>query len=119
MLTPKTARRIEREARRYLGKKYDRTSFNCLTFVRAVYAKVGLKPPPLRLNVSAAQLLDPPTGFVLYLKRRGSASRKPITHAVIILDKRTCIHCSYYFGGKVVISTLDEILKEYDVAKIT
>jgi hypothetical protein len=107
---------IKNEAIRYIGKKYDRIHFNCLTFARLVYQKVGLTLPPLQLNVTLSQLKNPPVGFVVYLRRKNSKNICRFTHVAILMDDRMCIHCSYFFGGSVVVSRLDELLDFYSLA---
>ncbi|MDO8469535.1 MAG: hypothetical protein Q7S84_00760 [bacterium] len=117
MLTEETRRQIEAEATRHLGTPYTR-DFNCMTFVRTMYRAVELTLPPVAANVRFMELADPPIGHILYLRHKESSVRRSYTHAAIILPGRRCIHCSYYFGGKVVVSELDELLKTYDVAGI-
>lgn len=116
MLSPTTQSDIVAEALRYLGKEYDRSHFNCLTFARLVYEKVGLKLPPIQLNITPLQLTDPPLGYVLYLKYKQSKSTGKFTHVGILIGNRECIHCSYFFGGKVVITRLDELFGVYELA---
>ena len=116
MLRQEIVLQIKKEALNYLGNKYDHTHFNCMTFVRSVYEKVGLKLPPLYLNVTYSSLNNNAEGFIIYLKRKGLNNTKRFTHAGIILDRLTCIHCSYYSGGMVVLTGMKELLKDYDIA---
>jgi len=113
-LNPRIAGQIEAEAMQFLGTPYAR-DFNCMTFVRAVYRAVGLTLPPMALNVTTADLVNPPIGYVLYVQHK-QAPRRGYSHVVIILPRRRCIHCSYYFGRKVVITDLDELMALYDIA---
>ena len=101
-----------------LGRPYSE-AYKCLTFVRDVYGAVGLTLPPIVMNVRREQLENPPVGFVLYLRRKSkrSATSTRFTHAGIIIPERSLIHCSYYFGKKVVISDLDEVLEIYDLVE--
>ncbi len=116
MLSQQVQCGIKNEAIRYIGRKYDRVHFNCLTFVRLVYQKVGFTLPPLQLNVTLSQLKNPPVGFVLYLKRKNTEGTGRFTHVAILMDDMMCIHCSYFFGGSVVKSKIDELLDFYDLA---
>ena len=101
-------------ARRYLGRPYQE-DFTCLDFVRAVYAEHGLSVPPASLNLDAADLADPPIGFVLYLRRKAYIGTRTWTHMVLIASATECIHCSRFFGGKVVLTPLRHIRAIYEV----
>lgn len=102
-------------ARRYLGSPYQ-DDFTCLDFVRTVYAKHGFTVPPIELNLQAKDLENPPIGFVLYLRRRGYSGDRRWTHVTIVVSATECIHCSHYFGDKVVITPLKDVLSFYDIA---
>lgn len=115
-ISKELAKKIEKESLMYLGEPYT-TEFKCMTFVRIIYGKLGLALPPLSHNVRPEELSNPPVGYVLYLRRRASKSGKAITHVAIIISERRVIHCSYYFGKKVVITPIDEILNMYEISK--
>ncbi len=116
MLSQDKQRDIVTEALRHLGREYDRVHFNCLTFVRLVYENVGLKLPPLRLNILPSQLTNPPVGFMLYLKHKTASKDRRFTHVAIVLDNCTCIHCSKFFGNAVVITEYEKLFEMYDLA---
>lgn len=105
---------IERIALKYLGRAYE-SRFRCLDFVRAVYAEMGMTIPPVRLNVKPVDLTNPPVGHVLFLRHKQAARKEGYTHVAIIISGHRCIHNSYYFGKKVVITPLDELLACYEV----
>lgn len=107
---------IERIALTYLGRKYE-PGFRCLDFVRCVYAEAGLTVFPVTRNVRPEELANPPVGHVLFLKHRQASKERRCTHAVIIISGGRCIHNSYYFGKKVVVTPLDQILSLYEVAQ--
>lgn len=100
-------------ARTYLGRDYTR-SFNCLDFVREVYRAHGLTVPPPFLNLRPEDLSDPSPGYVLYLRHK-TFSGDGWTHVAIIASSESCIHCSYYFGRKVVITSIADMLSMYNV----
>lgn len=105
----------------YLGRPYNR-KFQCIDFAREVYRTVGIeipklsgdRPVPQDINIRHDDLVNPPIGHMLFLRRKGTRSTRLWTHAVIILPGSNCIHCSHFFGGKVVISSMGEILAFYD-----
>jgi cell wall-associated NlpC family hydrolase len=109
---------IVNESFKYLDVSYDPLNFNCLDFVRKVYSKFGIDPPPWKLNPSLLNLRydEVPVGYVIYLKHREDSMNRNFTHAAIFIGNQKFIHCSYYFGNKVVISEMDELLKIYDIA---
>ena len=113
-LTVEEAERIEGFALSYLGCKYEAGIFNCKDFVQAVYRDVGIAYPPLSLNVSKDELLNPPIGHVLFLKHKEST--RQVSHVGIVISGRRCIHNSRYFGGQVVVTPLEELFKIYDLS---
>ncbi|MDB4983931.1 MAG: hypothetical protein JWM20_110 [Patescibacteria group bacterium] len=109
----------------YLEHPYSKEIFNCVTFVRAVYKSADIDipllnpgPPAFELNISRWQCDDPPVGHMIFLKDPlDPRKERAWTHIVIALENKTCIHCSLFFGRKVVISTLDEIFARYEFAE--
>lgn len=106
---------IVETALRYLGRPYDRENFKCFHFVREVYTLLGLKPPPLSENLTVEQMLDPPIGHLLYLKHKEDTKQRRWSHVAIVISKEEVIHNSLWFGEKVVISKLSEILELYTI----
>jgi len=115
MISQEQAEQIVKIALSCLGQPY-RDIFKCTDFVRQAYNQVGLTIPPPTLNLKLDDMHSPPIGFVLYLKRKASQVDRRVTHAVLILPERKCIHASYYLGITIVITELDELLKMYDLA---
>jgi cell wall-associated NlpC family hydrolase len=115
--TDYAGRTIEKIALTYRDVPYTNT-FNCLDFVRAVYARAGLTAPPSKLNIVHEQLADPPVGYVIFLRHKQASAERKATHVGIIISSRRVIHCSFYFGKKVVITDIDELLKTYDLTVI-
>jgi len=105
----------------YLDHPWSRTEFNCVTFVREVYARVGIEIPKLRhdcipseFNITKDQFENPPAGHLIFLLDPNDPRKERAwTHLVISLGDQKCIHCSLFFGRKVVISTIEEIRKKY------
>ncbi len=108
----------------YIGHPYGK-GFRCVDFVRNVYGHVGIKipkltsrVPPVEYNITKKQLRDPPVGYLIFLKDRGDPRKyRAWTHVVIVMPDHCCIHCSLFFGKKVVISSLSDMYKKYDFAK--
>lgn len=88
-----------------------------MDFVREVYLKNQLTLPPLSLNLTPEELLNPPIGHILYLRHKQASPGRNFTHAALILPERKAIHASYYFGMCVVITDLDELMKIYDLPR--
>ena len=108
----------------YLGHPYS-LEFDCIKFVRTVYKEIGIiipklysYAPPREFNIIREQLLSPPIGHLMFLKDpKDPRKHRDWTHVVIIGVENTCIHCSIFFGEKVVITPLAEIFKTYDFAE--
>jgi cell wall-associated NlpC family hydrolase len=123
-LTREQVEIIISEAISNLGKPYSK-DFDCVRFVRLVYEKAGIKIPllkshlpPNEWNISREQICDPPVGRLIFLKDPYDPRKnRSWTHVVIILTKQSCIHCSLFFGRRVVISTIGEILERYNFAE--
>ncbi len=103
-------------ALQYLGRAYTK-SFTCIDFLREVYLAHGWSVPPPTLNVCIDQLFDnPPVGYALYLRLKTSGHTEGWTHVAIIVSAEECIHCSYFFGKRVVLTPTADLLALYDVA---
>lgn len=116
--TDEIGKAVEDVALIYLGTPYTDT-FNCLDFVRAVYKRVGLTTPPSNLNVIHDQLSSPPIGYVIFLRHKQATAERKVTHVGIVISGRRVVHCSFYFGRRVVITDLDELLKMYDLSVVS
>lgn len=116
--TDDVSRLIEEIAITYLNAPYTK-SFSCVTFVREVYRRAGLTVPPSSLNITLEQLKDPPIGYVIFLRHRSvGEGEMRVTHVGIIISGKRVIHCSFFFGKKVVITNVDALLEVYDLATI-
>lgn len=122
-LSEEVRRKIIETALTFLGQPYS-PSFNCIDFVREVYARVGIQIPkispqitPRRCNILREDLKDPPFGHIIFLRDLQDDRPRSWTHVGILLPEKKCIHCSLFFGQKVVISALDELFKRYHFAE--
>lgn len=125
ILTEKEVRKIVSIAISYLGHKYG-NGLDCIGFVRSVYKCIGIDIPPIsgtsfppkEFNITRDQLYGPPVGHTIFLKDRYDPRKERTwTHVVIALSGHQCIHASIFYGGKVSISDLREIMqKRYDFA---
>ena len=116
--------KITEIAQSYIGKPYLPNQFECADFVREVYKRIGIEvpllaksAPPVEFNITTEQLAEPPIGHLMFLKNPKDRRQRSWTHVVIILSRKTCIHCSFFFGKKVVVSTFEEIFQRYEFAE--
>lgn len=121
-LTLTQSEKVVSVALSYLGRSRQKI-FCCADFVRAVYRSIGIEipllassAPPSEFNIKAEDLQNPPIGHLMFLRDRKDRRSRAWTHVAILLPHGRCIHCSYFFGRKVTISTLDEIFECYDFA---
>jgi cell wall-associated NlpC family hydrolase len=105
----------------YVDTPYS-TEFTCIDFVREVYQFAGIElpelgpmEPPPGWNLRWIDLDNPPIGHTLFLKHKRETRKRAWSHVVIIMPDRHCIHCSLLCGGKVMISSLDDLLTEYNL----
>lgn len=123
-LTSDQVSKITKSALSYLDRPYFK-DWRCVDFVRAVYQNAGINipllmdyAPPPEFNISSEQLNEPPTGYLMFLRDRNDPRKSRVwTHVVIVLTPATCIHCSIFYGNKVVISSFDDIFLRYDFAE--
>lgn len=115
---------VLRTAVLYVNYPYSK-DFSCVDFVRKVYSSIGieipkLKPyiPPEEFNITKEELNNPPAGHIIFFKdRTDSRKYRAWTHIGIIMPNHYCIHCSLFFGKKVIISSLSDMYKKYDFAE--
>jgi hypothetical protein len=98
--------------------------FDCIAFARCVYGAAGVEIPllksilpPANLNITREELeTGPLSGSLIFLKDRNDPRKhRAWTHVVIALRDGMCVHCSLFYGRKVVISNLEQIMKDrYD-----
>ena len=120
-LTQEQVEIIISESISHIGRPYS-NDFDCVKFIRIVYEKAGIEIPllkshlpPKELNISKEQITNPPVGHLMFLKDPCDPRKhRSWTHIVIILTKQSCVHCSLFFGRKVVISTFREIFERYN-----
>lgn len=123
VLTEAEIKKIISTALSYLGHKYE-NGFDCIGFVRSVYRHIGIdiplilgtSSPPEEFNIMEDQLCNPPIGHIIFLKDRYDPRKERVwTHVVIVLSDNRCIHSSIFYGERVSISDLREIMeKRYD-----
>lgn len=120
-LTSRKVQRIITAARPLLGRAYS-ANFSCVDFVRAVYGEIGLRipplngyrPPPVKLNIPRVGAVLNRVGHLIFLRRRHDPRDRYWTHVAIVWPKASCIHCSRFFGGQVVVTPLTEVFEKYD-----
>ncbi len=115
------SRRVVKIALSYLGTHRSQT-FKCVDFVRKVYKEIGVviprllsSSPPKEFNITREDLAKPPVGHLIFLKDRNDSRNREWTHVAIILPDNYCIHCSFFYGEKVIIFSLKDLFeKRYD-----
>ena len=108
-------------AKSYIGRKRE-PGFKCVEFVCQVYEEAGITVPrliptefpPQDFCLTKDELTDPPAGRPLFLYNKNDWRPRKWTHLVITLPNHEVVHCSYFFGKKVVITSLEKILEKYD-----
>jgi hypothetical protein len=124
ILTTSIADHIVKVARTYIGRPFDYEKFNCVHFVREVYAAVGIELPllmrellpPREFHLSREELSGMPIGHSVFLKRKTSRSGRSWTHVAIIVSFVEVIHCSRRFGGAVTVTAVPQLFEVYELA---
>lgn len=123
ILTPDVSRRIITVAQGYLNRSFDYHNFNCIHFVREVYGLVGITLPlinreglpPAKFHLSEIEFRKMLLGHSVFFRRKSSMSPRLWTHVAIIFSESELIHCSLFFGKKVVVTSVDEFFKIYSL----
>lgn len=126
ILSTETANQIVSISQNYIGRAFDLSSFNCVHFVREVYAQVGiilplLDPyifPPREFHLSEGEFSSMPIGHSVFFKRKLSRSTRPWSHVAIIVSTDTVIHCTRNIGTGVVYTLKSIFLETYDLSPI-
>lgn len=108
----------------YLGTRFSLESFNCVHFVRGVYAAVGVNLPtldrydfpPREFHLSQQEFVSMPIGHSVFFKRKEGGCSRPWNHIAIIASKCTLIHCTRYIGNGVVLTPVSVFLETYNLA---
>ena len=120
VLSEVLARQIVNSACRYVHTRYDWNNFNCVHFVREVYANVGISLPKLKkellppdkFHLSAEEFDAMPIGHSVFFKRILNPLPRSWTHIAIIISSTEFIHCSRRLG-MVAITPRVEFLETY------
>ncbi len=106
----KIAPQLVEFAKSFVGKDYSYLDFNCAHFIRMVYGKFNI---PILVNATIEPIVNfndsSEVGKMVLLKHRKYQSR----HMAIYIGENQVIHNSFYFGKKVVVSNLGDVLKVY------
>lgn len=105
-----------------LGKQRD-SNYCCVGFVREVYGianiYVGLlwgMENPVELNIHPSLKANPPVGHLMFLRWKKARNERVWTHVVIVFPFDRVIHCSEFWGNKVVVTPMEKIWKTYTLA---
>lgn len=98
-------------AKSLLGTRYSYQNFNCSHFVQLVYGKFDI---PMMQEVCFETITDfndpSAIGKLILLVHSKYRSK----HTAIYIGNHQVIHNSFYFGRKVVITSLEDLLKVYE-----
>ncbi len=105
----------------YLGRKFNLNSFNCVHFVREVYAKVGIilpllnryGIPPREFHLLEEEFAHMPIGHSVFFKRRTGHSTRSWTHMAIVFSEDTLVHCTRNLGEGVVLTPKSVFMETY------
>ena len=124
VLTKDISDRIIIIAHSYLDRPFDYEKFNCVHFVREVFCSIRINlpllersgHPPEEFHLSIDEFKLMPIGHSVFFRRKATASNRIWTHVAIIASSNELIHCTRRFGGKVVVTRIDEFLEVYALA---
>lgn len=121
-LTYPQSRRVVEVALACVGRNHE-PGFGCVDFVRHVYLQIGIKipllspeTPPREYNITRSMLNNPPNGAIVFLKDPTDLRLREWTHVAIALPEKKIIHNSIFFGRRVTVLTLAEVLTVYEFA---
>lgn len=123
VLSENVSSQIVTSAKRFIDRAYDGRNFNCVHFVREVYAEVGIvlpmiNPhgyPPNNFHLSEIEFAMMPMGHCVFFKKIISRLPRIWTHVAIVASSDSLIHCSWR-AGKVVITSQTEFLDVYKLS---
>lgn len=99
-------------AKSLVGKRYCRQTFNCSHFIRRVYRKFGISTPAGVWIEPISDFDDPrEIGKLILLVHRRYKSK----HMAIYIGENQVVHNTLYLGGKVVITSLEDLFKVYSL----
>lgn len=125
-LTKNLSSRVVSVACSHIGREFCYESYNCVHFVRDVYAEVGIVlpllkrywPPPKEFHLNSIEFERMPLGHSVFFKRKKSKFvERSWTHVAIIIGESELIHCTRNMGMGVVITSRATFLGAYDLAK--
>ena len=125
ILDKKLADKIVMNSLVHVNKPFDFLNFNCVHFVRVVYESVGIRfpilrkevVPPRNFHLSESEFYCMPIGHSLFFYRKESSLVRPWTHVAIIISPTEMIHCTRNLGDGVTVTSRDEMLEKYYLAK--
>ncbi len=110
--------RVVAFAKTFLGEPYSYRNFNCWHFIGTVYAECGVSMPRGTPIKPIIDFSDPNTiGELVFLRRKTDTRKLSHTHIAIYIGDGRVIHCTFYLGKAVVISTLEDIFAVYDIVE--
>jgi cell wall-associated NlpC family hydrolase len=117
---------VIRIALNYVGRDFDFAAFNCVHFVREVYAQAGIVLPPLvrydfpprEFHLSEEEFLLMPVGRCVFFKRKNSRLDRQWTHVAIIVSEDALIHCTRNIGEGVTLTSKSDFLDVYSLTPI-
>ena len=119
-LTIEERKKIVGIAMSHLGRGREE-GFRCVDFVREVFRSIDIEIPPLssgfppkEFNIAKEDLVNLPLGEIIFFRNLKDQRGRKWTHVAIAVSSDECIHCSYFFGEKVVVSNINDMLARYE-----
>ena len=127
VLTETLSQNIVIASYKYAGMQFDWKTFNCVHFVRKVYAEFGIilpllshdTLPPREFHLSLDEFMRMPLGHSVFFKRKASMVHRSWTHVAIIIAPHALIHNTRHLGTGVVITPVTEFLETYVLSSCT
>jgi cell wall-associated NlpC family hydrolase len=130
VVSPSLSKIIVNIAVSHVGRPYEHQVFDCVSFFLEVYSAAGIKlpssvvlnghiNPPDEFNLSSDEFVKMPLGHSVFFKRKISTSDRIWTHIAIIMSHDELIHCSGYFGRRVVVTPKDQFMEIYSLVPRT
>ncbi|MCF7865743.1 MAG: hypothetical protein K9M11_04545 [Candidatus Pacebacteria bacterium] len=124
LLSKKLSDSIVGISEKYIDRKFDWSSFNCVHFVIEVYAQLNiLLPvierysfPPREFHLSEKEFLTMPIGHSVFFKRKAKNSPRLWSHVGIVYSDDTIIHCTRHLGNGVVVTPRSILMETYTLA---
>ena len=116
---------IVSRAQEYSGRPFDWDTFNCVHFVRSVYADVGItfpilkryELPPEEFHLSSEKFAEMPLGHSVFFKRKDKMTKRYWSHVALVVAPDALMHCTRHLGSGVVLTPKSIFLEVYELSR--